>query len=292
MHTHSIDLAFDPLVKLRGLVSGLLPRVRERCWLIMLQAFIDDSGSEPTGGSFVLGGLIAPVDRWIEFVPAWDACLKQDPPLAYFKAAEAHGLSGEFDGGWTRPLIEQRMMELADIVAKHAQYRIHCVMHWHHFNGYLKDIGDSLKPPYDTGFRNPYMLLYFCSVFAVNSYRKKMGIDCECEFIFDEQGRFGKFASDVYGVLQDSPGLRGRLSALPKFEDDKRVIPLQAADLYAWNVHDACLSDEGQEKYGHIKKAFEALPSIEILMDEKYLVSMRETLLESARTAPQFLKGH
>ena len=124
----------------------------------------------------------------------------------------------------------------------------------------------------------------------MNSYRKKVGIDCECEFIFDEQGKVGEFATDVYRILKDSPELRSQLNGLPKFEDDKRVIPLQAADLYAWNVHDACLSEEGQDKYAHIKKGLGRLPRIELLIDKKYLVAMRETLLQSARDAPQYLK--
>lgn len=276
--------------KLRGLVNGLRPDIRKRCWLLMLQAFIDDSGSEPAGHSFVLGGLISTVDKWADFVPEWDTCLKQDQPLAYFKATEAHNRAGEFKSGWSRPLVEQRMTELADIAEQYAEYRIHCVMHWSDFDAYLKDIGQSLKPPYDLGFKNPYMVLFFSTVFAVNSFRKAKGIDCECEFIFDEQGKVGEFAADVYQVLKESPALRSQLSALPKFEDDKRVIPLQAADLYAWNVHDACLTEEGQDKYFHIKKGFASLPLIEILIDEKYLVAMRETLLQSAREAPQYLK--
>lgn len=261
-----------------------------RCWLIMLQAFIDDSGSEPSGSIFVLGGLISTVDRWIEFESEWDACLKREPGIAYFKAKEAHGRKGQFERGWTRPLIDQRVTELADIAARHAQYRIHCVMPWGDFNTYLKDIGESLKAPYDMGFRNPYMVLFFCVVFAINSYRKKVGIDSECEFIFDEQGKVGKFAAEVYRILQDSPELRSRLDGLPKFEDDKRVIPLQAADLYAWNVHDACLSEEGQDRYGHIKKGLASLPLIELVINEKYLAAMRGTLLHSAREAPQYLK--
>ena len=127
----------------------------------MLQVFIDDSGSEPSGSAFVLAGLIATNDRWDEFVPQWNACLKQDQPISYFKASEAHNLLGEFQRGWTRRLIDQRVTELADIAAKHAQYRIHCVMPWSDFDTYLRDIGESLKAPYDLGFRNPYMVLFF-----------------------------------------------------------------------------------------------------------------------------------
>ena len=280
----------DPQAKLRALVSGLRPDVRERCWLTMLQAFIDDSGSEPTGQVFVLAGLISTVNRWIEFVPKWDAVLKKDRAIKYFKASEAHNRTGEFEHGWTRPLIDQRVMELADIAAAHAQYRIHCVMHWTAFNAYLRDIGDSLKQPYAIGFSNPYMVLFFTAVLAINSYRKAVGLDCECEYIFDEQGKVGKFAATVYEILQNSPSLRDRLDSLPKFDSDKRVLPLQAADLYAWNVHDAAISEEGHDKYAHLKRGLGQLPRIEILIDEKYLVGMRKTLLESARTAPQYLK--
>jgi len=163
-------------------------------------------------------------------------------------------------------------------------------MPWEDFNAYIKGFGDALKAPFAISFRNPYMTLFFGVIFAVNKFKQRQGIDCECEFVFDEQGKVGQFTSEMYRSLRSSSELGSLLKTLPKFANDKRVVPLQAADLYVWNAHDFCVRNVPDERNLHIKKALFDLPAIEIWMDQRYLAPMRETLFEAARLAPQFLK--
>ncbi len=269
---------------MRAIVSGLIPANRARCWLTMLQAFIDDSGSEPNDPLFVLGGLIATVDRWSDFTPEWNAALEKEPAIRYFKAAEAHSRFGEFKRGWTRPLIDQRAFELTEIAASYAQYRVHCLMRWSDFNEHLKEIGDGLIEPYNTSFRNPYMVCFFGIVMAINAYRRHHRIDPLCEYIFDDQGKVGEFASIIYSVINNGE-LKAHLGSLPQFKSDKLVLPLQAADLYAWNVHDFAVSPKDRQM--HVKNALFKLPAIQLLLDGRFLAPMRQTLMESARRAPQ-----
>jgi hypothetical protein len=67
----------------------------------------------------------------------------------------------------------------------------------------------------------------------------------KCDFIFDEQGSLGADAVhhwDNYSKMPEaSLGTTTNLFAgyagnRPAFQDEKAVLPLQAADLYAWQV--------------------------------------------------------
>src|SRR4051812_21465009 len=99
----------------RSLVSGLPTDLRERRVMFFLQGAFDDSGSEPTSPFFVLAGFLANVGQWERFADAWQAKLRADPAIGYFKMSEAMGRYGEFDG-WPRALRDQKVLELAEII--------------------------------------------------------------------------------------------------------------------------------------------------------------------------------
>src|SRR6266851_757494 len=92
----------SPNDHIRALVSGLPSDKCKRRLLMPFQAYIDDSGSEPQSPVFVLGGFIAPHEKWASFSEEWQAALDQDPKLEYFKMTEAAHLGGQFSRrrGW------------------------------------------------------------------------------------------------------------------------------------------------------------------------------------------------
>ena len=74
---------------------------------------------------------------------------------------------------------------------------------------------------------------------------KTYEVHTSCDFIFDEQGQIGEDAVRMWDnlmILNKKASGEGRadfgpfLGQRPVFRDDKIFLPLQAADLYAWNV--------------------------------------------------------
>jgi hypothetical protein len=257
----------------------------------MLQAFIDDSGSEPTDPIFVLGGFVSTTDAWTEFTDEWGASLSKDIPIRYFKSTEANGARGEFAirRGWERALIDARVEELSAIAQKHALFRVAAMMRWSDYNCFLKDIGDNLKIPFNRFLSSPYFLCLASIKIRVQKFCVFHGLDPICYYTLDEQGATGEFSALLFQHVAD-PGLRELLGGVPSFRDDKEILPLQAADLYAYQRHDWAVSG-GKPRYENARRMLEVVPSIETTLDYRYLADLRATLLSSVVSAPQFLRA-
>ena len=111
-----------------ALVSGLPSAQRRVRRIMVLQAYIDDSGEqeEAVNPVFVLAGFIADSARWAAFLDEWNAALAASPSIAYFKMKEADRLDGEFDRHrrWTKSMRDEKMAVLLPIIQKHVQARV------------------------------------------------------------------------------------------------------------------------------------------------------------------------
>jgi hypothetical protein len=212
-----------------AMVAGLPSSMRGGRWLMLLQGYFDDSGSEPNSPVFVLGGLVSTVDRWKEFSDEWLAICRQEPSIDYFKMSEAHSGTGQFQG-WPAPLRDKKILDLAAVIKKHAMAQVDCALRRVDFDDFIALFSPTPE------FRDPYFLCFYRVVMSVNSYHKRHHSTAECDFIFDDQGSIGKTAVMWWDWLKAlvSEERRSLLGSPPSFKDDKRVLPLQAADMYAW----------------------------------------------------------
>jgi hypothetical protein len=88
-------------------VSGFPAKVRWKRRILFLQAFIDDSGVGQPPVS-VLGGFIAPAERWAAFSTEWQQVLDIRPSIAYLKMSEAEACTGEF-AHWSEGRRDERL---------------------------------------------------------------------------------------------------------------------------------------------------------------------------------------
>jgi hypothetical protein len=223
-------------------LSGLPERLRGRR-LIMAAArfevYVDDSGSEPQGQIFYLGGFLTDVERWAAFSNEWDLALALTPSLDYFKMSEAAGFREQFsrDRGWNTSNRDERLATFAHIINKYAILRVSASIRHDLFEKYLLSLPAiernlAVDAPYVT------LAMHFMSGATVFAYEG--GIREPIDFIFDEQVGFKEEIRDRWPVYKRLYQLtaRGRelaplLGAEPTFLDEKDRKPLQAADLYA-----------------------------------------------------------
>ncbi len=217
----------------------------------MLKAFVDDSGSEPNDPVFVLAGFLSTPALWSRFADEWSRELGKEPHLEYFKMSEAHAQDGQFRRGWTRPLIAQRVQTLTEIACKYASYRISSVMRWSDYSSYIKEIGDETLEPFNFALRDPYSLCLFGMYIKVAKCLERQKIESDCDYVLDEQSKVGEFAARVINTLGRSGNveLDSIFKSVPIFENDKAVLPLQAADLYAWHLHRWLVTEGGCKQY-------------------------------------------
>jgi hypothetical protein len=199
--------------------------------------YFDDSGSDTGSRYYVLAGFIAPNDQWTDVANKWRAALDREN-IPFFKMAHAMALDGIFRRGWTAPLRDKLILELAEIVAEIDPWRVECFVNRELFNTFVKGILQT-----DT-FNDPYFMLFYQIVLATAANADRIGWTPKCEFIFDEQGKLGTNANSKWKWVKtniDGVGqadLSRHLGLPPTFRSDIIFQPLQAADMFSWLVRD------------------------------------------------------
>jgi hypothetical protein len=194
---------------------------------MILQAFLDDSGSGKKEPFFALAGFISTVEAWAEFSNAWEKALAADPAIPYFKMSNAYAQRGVFNG-WEREAIAKKVSLLTDVIKSHAMVRISSSMDRRAYDKYV-----SGNPP--DGIDDPYFLCFYQVIYATALFQQKYGWNSQIKWVFDEQGKLGKMTVDWWhrfkGYARDD--VKALIGSPPTFENDKKFMPLQAADLYA-----------------------------------------------------------
>jgi hypothetical protein len=203
--------------------------------LLVLQAFIDDSRGD--NGLFVLAGHIATAESWAQFANEWEEILPYSKlvdsnGVRYFKMAELARMS---DG------IE-RSQAFFRVIEKHILLSVSCRLN---VNDLAKARERIVIPNFDLEWGwldNSYLVAFRCLLDMFHTHKsgaleRLIPLESSVDFIFDDQAEKGPVlaAWDSYMSMRD-PDIRSRYGAIPRFEDDKKFLPLQAADFWAWWV--------------------------------------------------------
>ena len=199
---------------------------------MILQAYIDESGSRNQDNCLVLAGFISPAQEWAAFSDEWQACLDATPSLRYFKMREAaNNPSGAFKN-WKRDDVREKVRELIEIIKRHAKIAIYCATPIHMFDEVLAPIPGPLANPYCHSFG---AILAGVGWEAVDQKAERV------ELIFDEQDKYASLIKNVYPTLMRrfDPELSRVLPEEPMFRSDTHFLPIQAADMLAWLFRNA-----------------------------------------------------
>ena len=252
--------------------------------MTVFQPFADDSGSDPQSHTFVLGGLIATPAEWTPFAAAWQTALDNGPPakLDYFKMAEAMSLSGQFSRrcGWTEGLRDSKVAELVEIIVKHVLYGAWVSLRQEDYRKFLQSIP---LPMRNLSTDVPHMLLITQFVLMLCEHAKRHRAHCSFEFFFDQQQGIEQemlFTWPMVKSLAAEGGVEEYLGPVPCFGDEKQFLPLQAADLFAWEHR------RHQTKNrllivppSALLRRLGEVPTVHVTFTEEALLSMNETLL-------------
>lgn len=268
-------------------VSGIPSDKRGRRLLMVLQAFIDDSGSAPNQGICVLGGFIAPAERWAQFADEWDAELKRAPGADYFKLFEADKLEGQFarSKGWTEELRDERIAALCRLIYHNSIMRVHAAIRHEDFEKHLRTL-----PSF--GHRrlasdHPYLTVYSRLLAVVSAVAPLFGVEEKCDFYFDEQGTFAKEALGQWNNFERINAKYAEqhgsalISTMPRFVSDKDFVPLQAADLYAGSLRKMFLQFPAIYELDRIPLASSVITEQDAIASRKHLLATAERMMEA-----------
>ena len=145
--------------------------------------------------------------------------------------SECESLKGQFEN-FTIHERDSKLARLTSLVVHYSEFRFSHLVDKDAFN-------DILRPVLPKPYKNPYLWAFNGMVSGMGSwmrYGSKHQGQIEC--VFDRQGKLERRAGRLYDRARGRPGFEHhQLIHEPiRFEDDKKFLPLQGADLLAWHV--------------------------------------------------------
>lgn len=215
---------------------------------MVLQAAIDESGNAPDQHTFVLGGFLATAEQWAAFAVEWEAELNRDPRIEYFKFKEASNLKDQFHG-WSEQACDERVERLALIIRKHVTARFHASIQHDHFQEFVRRVP---VPSRRLLSDHPYILVLSRMLTTVASLMADLDLKEDCDFYFDSQNgvdaeviRMWPAAQSMIGTLPARiKGSPAPAFGVPTFRDEKKFLPLQAADMMAGAAREALMTGQ------------------------------------------------
>jgi hypothetical protein len=229
-------------------VAGMRPSraVRQLLMALQFRAFLDESvsGPEIPEGEFVLAGHIATAEQWARFSKEWEELLPwggilEDDGQYNFHMTEMAASPERL----SRVRAFYRVIE--DNVALSVSFRINL----HDFAN-AKARFRAMTEPFGISFGfadwdNPYYFSFRTFMDTFHSRRglfdKVIPLDETVDFYFDDKVE----KSIIFNAWNDYQNTipeqnRKYYGATPRFENDRdrRFLPLQAADLWAWYVRE------------------------------------------------------
>lgn len=198
-----------------------------------LQGFADDSGrgkGTGQGNVFVLAGFVSTADDWKHFSDELESLCDRDPKTPDFHMAEAYRIKGKYK--WKdEAQRDAKIRDLVTVVLKHSRYRVDTVVARPNYEMLVRG-----KLPQQID--DPYFICFYNVILSACHLLNKIGIEGTVDWIFDEQGPIGIEAVRwYYWVRENAPAeVRMRLGSTPVFRDDNLVLPLKAADMFAWQI--------------------------------------------------------
>lgn len=197
--------------------------------LVVLVAYFDESGAKDTP-VMTMAGYMADERRWKRFEREWAKGLNEYG-AKYLHMREYAQSKGEFNGWpeWKRVAL---MQKLTWVIRSNVMYMTASAVVCSDYKATVGSID-----PSDTR-RSPFWLCYLSCISSILLYCQKETITDDVALVFDENSESSKHAIGFFTAFKDYEAIpnRSQLVSL-SFADDKKITPLQAADLLAYEFN-------------------------------------------------------
>jgi hypothetical protein len=198
---------------------------------LVLQAFIDESGTNPSDDVFVLAGFISTPEKWEELSSAWHG-LMRDWEIRYFHMADFESRHGQFSN-WDEESRRVRLQSLLTLIQDYAVASVSVALPEANFR---EVYGDKANPDlkYLIAGRQ---LLWEVSFFDQNGERLEVH-NAETErysYVFESGARGAGKLQTLFRAFYNNPLYRllFRLDSFT-FGAKEEHRPLQSADILAY----------------------------------------------------------
>ena len=214
---------------------------KDNRYVVTITAYFDESGTH-IGSKFVtVAGYLALSEKWLTFEAEWEQALKAFE-IEMFHMSDFANQAPPFDN-WPEEKRRACLQTLLNIINRHAAMSVGFTIP---FDLYDAILSDEAK----TFCGGPYGLAaQACFLDIAQSFDKHTDEDIWIAYIL-EQGSRG--AGQVLKVFQENVRIPERKRDLRLlslgFEDKRQFLPLQAADILAYELYRALPKELNQEK--------------------------------------------
>lgn len=195
-------------------------------------AYCDESEDSQKGGRFyIVAGYFAPAADWEIFSKAWGNTLK-DIGIEEFKMADCERGRGIYEGlsYAERAALQRRFISL---IIGSPVWGVSSAINLRHYQDFMPRMVKARKK-----YAKPYFLAFqhLVEMMAdVLNETEVAGPADRISYFFDEQTEYQGRAKEIFGSLTKDSGLAysNRVGSIT-FDDSRRFLPLQAADIFAY----------------------------------------------------------
>jgi hypothetical protein len=201
----------------------------------MLTAYFDDSGTHSSAEVVLWYGLFGNNFQWDYFNQLWAAKLKEPSPgkaaLTRFHMAECQAARGEF-AGWSRTATDFLVHELGDIILKCGLWADGVVIPRKEWDELVTgDLRTALGDAEGYSLRIAFV--------RATKWARQTGCDDKIAFVFDQRHEKEAEGKRIFQLFEHlakiEPNAVKPLSC--DFSNSVGVLPLQAADMVAWELY-------------------------------------------------------
>lgn len=242
-------------------VSAVLPTdvQWQRTPLIVLRAYFDDSGTHDGSEVVLMAGVYAPTEDWIGFEHDWRLTLADPlgdgskPPLKRFHMYDCEHGQGEFTS-YSRPESDVAIHAFRQVILDHK------------LRGYAAAVPRRLWDEMVTGdvrtvLGDAERYCVMCSILESVDRAKELDLDKNVLIVFDNRPHRTAMHEIVLRVCQSANDWAGEGVTIfgPNFLPSDQILPLQAADIVAWEYyrHASQIVQNGQ--LDHVRPHFARL---------------------------------
>jgi hypothetical protein len=208
----------------------------------VLKAFIDDSGSDGNSPWYVLAGYVGTVEGWDLFDSLWAQAMHLHPRIEYFKATEAESLKGQFSC-LSKDQRNEKIDALIRVIGRCGRRAVCSRMRRSHYNELVRG---NVPEAWDS----PYYFLFPAVIAACINIERLNGNLETVDFVFDDDSGHKKGVKRLLPSLFPMECMYGSMVNVVR-KNDSEFIPLQAADLVAWQIrrHFSVLDEPSRQHY-------------------------------------------
>jgi len=199
--------------------------------MAFLEGYFDESGTHETASHIVVSGFIADSNKWRRFVKEWGAALK-DQGIPFFKA-QWFEKRKEFFRPWGDEEERRKgfMGRLLGTITRLQPTRISFALP-------MKDYDDIIPPgPARTKIGSAYTLCAIKCIAMAGNWARSAGYTEPISYYFDAGHKNAREFYDAHQGNWKNEQTRDQfLVGMLAFADEKVLLPLQSADLIAYEM--------------------------------------------------------